>query len=176
MKFAFPALLFCTGLALAAPVPEKPALPSGSAPQFVVAELRDGNFLIMVQREVPVTEERTVEVKQGNQTFLRKELVTVFKTVPEQRMLKGTAVKVYDVDGNVVAPADAAARLKEATPVLLAGDGKPVDPAYRALLNKKVLILVNSEANSPIVTLPTAVGPGLRPLPPPPPPPPPPGR
>ena len=54
-----------------------------------------------------------------------------------------------------MSPADAAARLKEATLVLQSTDGKLVDPAYRALLNKKTLILVTTEANGPGVPPPT---------------------
>jgi hypothetical protein len=142
MRFAFPTLLLCAGLTGAAPVPEKPALPSGPAPRFVLAETRGDNILITSYQQMPVTVERTVPVQQGNETVLRKELVTVYRTVPVQQMLAGAAVKVYDADGTLVPTADAIARLKEATPVLQSADGKLVDPAYRAMLNKKVLILV----------------------------------
>ena len=61
------------------------------------------------------------------------------RTVPVQQMLQGSSVKVYEVDGTLVPTADAIARLKEPTPVLQSADGKLIDPAYRAMLNKKVL-------------------------------------
>jgi hypothetical protein len=145
MRYALPTLLFCAGLAVAAPVPEKPALPSGPAPHFVVVEVRDGNFVLTTLRYV--CEERVVTVKQGNDTVLRKEIVQI--PIMMRQELKGASVKVFDADGTLVPTADAAARLREATLVLLSADGKLVDPAYRALLNRKVLILVTAEADAP---------------------------
>ncbi len=98
MRFAFPTLLVCTGLAFAAPVPEKPAPPSGPAPRFVVAESRGDSILITSYEQVPVIEERTVVSKEGNVVVEKKVTVTVMRTVPVQRMLPGAAVKVYDAD------------------------------------------------------------------------------
>jgi hypothetical protein len=159
MRFALPTLLFCAGLAGAAPVPDKPALPSGPAPSFVVVEARDGNFILTVQREVPVSKTRTVKVKIGNDVVDRTEVVTEMVMVLEKQMLNGASVKVFDVDGTLIPPADAAARLKEPTSVVLSADGKLVDPAYRALLNRKVLILVNTQGNGPVVPRPEPLAP-----------------
>jgi hypothetical protein len=167
MRFAFPTLLLCSGLVFAAL--ENPGLPKGPAPRLVVAQVRDGNYAITSQVEVPVVQTIEVKVKEGDKTVVEKRQVTAFQSVPQERTMSGKSMKVYDTEGKLVPPADAAARLKEPTLVLLSGNAKIPDPAYLALLKEKTLILVSEFPASPPGVVPVQIAP-------PPPPPPPPGK
>ena len=115
---------------------------------FLVVQASDGNYLVTEQIPETVFRTRTKEVQVGDKKVLVPETYEEVLLKPVKRAIKGSSIKVYDADGNLVPPADAAARLKDETLVVMSADGKMVDPAFRALLSRKVLILVGTEQST----------------------------
>jgi hypothetical protein len=152
-----PTLLAVALAAVAAPAPAEEAIkpPQGLPPTQVIASVnKDGEFEIVQTVLVPETrsEERTVNmngvpVKQVVQ-------VTVFKTEQVSRRLKGEGVKVYTAGGKEVDAKDVPAKLKSPTIVLLAADGKKVDPFYLKLIKPEALVIVAPVPSPTVVPAP----------------------
>jgi hypothetical protein len=148
--------LFAVLLASAvnAPAPPDEAIkpPQGLPPTQVIASVtKDGEFEITQTRLVPArhTEERTTAagVKYTVQ-------VVSYRPVQETRRIKGEGVKVYTTAGKEVSPKDVPDKLRKPAIVLLAADGKKVDPFYLKIIKSDTLVLV-----APVMAAPAAVAP-----------------
>jgi hypothetical protein len=139
------ALLSVALAAVSAPAPAEEAIkpPQGLPPTQVIASVnKNGEFEIVQTVLVPETrsEERTVTI-DGRAV---KQVVQVTANRPEQRkfQVKGEGVKVYTAAGKEVDAKDVPDKLKSPTIVLLAADGKMVDPFYLKLIKPEALVIV----------------------------------
>ncbi len=133
-------------------VEEKPQLPRGVAPRFVVASLdAAGNLLLkeLVIKYVPV--QRVVEVNQGGVIQRRVETVTVPRYEQTLRQVAPRDYQVYGTDGKKIDPKTLARRLKTETVIVLSGDGRPVDPAYLKFFKDGTPVFVVTPGGRPEV-------------------------
>lgn len=143
------AVLLASTVNAPAPPDEAIKAPQGLPPTQVIASVtKDGEFEITQSRLVAArhTEERTTAA--GGKYTVQ---VVSYRPVQETRRLKGEGVKVYTAAGKEVSARDAADKLKKPAIVLLAADGKKVDPFYLKIIKPDTLVLV-----APVVVAPAA--------------------
>lgn len=136
---------------------------SGPPPRFaIVAEANPREKtvdLLETTVELVATEEARPVTKNGV-TFFEK--FVMHKPVWVQRITRLAVTKeteVFDGGNNRLADPEIWKRLKTGIPILLAADGRKVDPAYLAIVEKDAIILAN-----PATVVPPAFVP--RPMPP----------
>src|SRR5262249_4065158 len=132
----------CLSIAAApAPADVQPKLP-GSPPPYIVAAAEGnkdaGEIIYHEVVLVPVLREEIV-LKNGKQ-----EKVTTYATVPTARHVKFSikSGSVFDVKGNKLEDEAVWKRVAVGSAVLIAVDGKKVDPAYLQIVKDDPLILV----------------------------------
>jgi hypothetical protein len=120
-----------------APAADKPhgRLPSGPSPvQALVALRGEGRLAVW----------RTATVYEPQSYLDRGKPVTYYAaaSLPVQEHYKLEAVRVFDAKGSVVDAGELPRLLKGETLVLVAADGRPVDPLHLRLVKEGTLVLV----------------------------------
>ncbi len=131
---------FCCSAACAA----EPTLPTGGAPQFLpIAKVNKEQGLLTVRlvNMVPVTVEKTVTEEVNGQVIARKVAVTEYSLVHVESNLALNQFRVLDIDGKEIERDLVWKRLTAGKIVLRLPGKEPLDPAYRKLFAKDVLIL-----------------------------------
>jgi hypothetical protein len=129
----------------AAPAPTEEAIkpPEGPPPAQVIASMtKEGELEITQPVLVPEThqEERTVNV--NGQAVKQVVEVTGFKTVQVTRRVSAEGVKVTTAAGKEVDAKELPDKLRKPTIVLMAADGKKVDPFYLKIVKSETLVIV----------------------------------
>lgn len=129
---------------------EKPEFPTGLAPRFVAVEaIKDRDVLVreiherLVPRETAKVVERQGKVERVTVVSYEREYRPAVKAYPI------AFVQVYDAAGKQLSAEEALKRLTPGTVMLVAADGKRVDPAYLRIVRKDALILVLSPPAAP---------------------------
>jgi hypothetical protein len=137
------ALILASATAAPAPAEEAPKPPDGPPPTQVIASMtKEGEFEITQPVLVPEThqEERTVTV--NGQAVKQVVSVVDYKTVQVTRRVSAEGVKVTTAAGKDVDAKELPERLRKPTIVLLAADGKKVDPFYLKIVKSDTLVIV----------------------------------
>jgi hypothetical protein len=136
----FPLLLTALGLA-DAPV-EPPPRVSAQAPQLLIAWVEKDQLTSTVEQTVAVPVTVTMKVNNNG----KEEDVTVTKYVTEKRLVKHsmdlTKAKITTAGGKQLTLDDLKKRLAKPAPVVVATDGKSVDPAYLKILDRDAVVIV----------------------------------
>ncbi len=133
--------------ALAQPgAPPAEAAPSGTPPEQVLATIDAKGKLTIIHVACncygPAVQENTVEVpgkKDEKPTKVKVKISSVTMTTAE---LPAKAVQAYTVDGSQIEPEKLAKLLAKERTVLVATDGKKVDPALLQLYKGDTIVLV----------------------------------
>jgi len=161
----FACLILTAGIGTSKPIKVQPTtLPKGPPPQMAVVhalDLEKGQIELteVLARLVPVTRTKRV-LKDGKNEDVT---YTSYQQVWESRVKPFDLAKseAFDADGNKLERAELTKRLRLGVAVVIAADGREVDPIYRRALAKDAVILV-----SPTYVLPIpAVGPAPAPPP-----------
>jgi len=129
------------GVAPAEAAPAK-ALPSKPAPDAALARIDSAGKLTLRRRTVTTFDEtayQTVE-KDGKRAQAPLSIKSTMITEQAQE-LPATAIKAFDMAGKPIAAAAVAEGLASERPVLVSGDGQPVDPALLEIIKPGTLIL-----------------------------------
>jgi len=134
-------------MALAQPVPPPAeAARSGTPPEQVLATIDAKGKLTIVHVACncygPAVQENTVEVpgkKDEKPTKVKVKITSVTMTTAE---LPAKSVQAYTVDGSQIEPEKLAKLLAKERTVLVAMDGKKVDPALLQLYKDDTIVLV----------------------------------
>lgn len=129
------------------PLPEPPAtLPAGPQPQIVLARFDGMNQLLVQTLEmVPVTMEKTEKRMIDGKLVDIKSIVTTYQGVVKTSTLPTEGMRFFDSDGRPVPIEKARQILNQNAPLLLARDGKPVEPFYLKLYRPGILVAVSAK-------------------------------
>jgi hypothetical protein len=137
------ALTLASALSAPAPPEEPIKPPEGPPPTQVIASMAGSGEVEITQPVlVPEThqEERTATV--NGQAVKQTVSVLAYKTVQRTHRISAEGVKVSTAAGQEVDAKDLPDKLRKPTIVLLAADGKKVDPFYLKIVKGDTLVIV----------------------------------
>jgi hypothetical protein len=126
----------------AAPIEEKIPAPNGPPPYFLAGRFEKDALVLLMPQYLAVTEKRVVEVKEGTEVKKKEVTVTTYRVELKAMTFPLKEIKVFGTDGKALDAKALAERLKKDTPVLVAGDDKPVDRFYLQGVKENTVIVV----------------------------------